>query len=205
LSADQIELIEGKLNQVRLDTSELNKQVFAVLILGRFVSDNPFSSGATNSAEFTAIQSVSTFIGEQLNQAAGKLVKGVDFSVDLASTQDYTTGTMQQRTDLNLAASKQLLNNRLKLTVGNDFELQGPQTSGNQSSVVPTNLAADYLLTSDGKYSMRAYRKVYDEGVLEGFVTETGLDFIVNLDFNKFKEVFMKKKKEDDDNKSSNN
>jgi len=196
LSAEQIETIQGKLNQVRTDTSELNKQVFAVLILGRFVSDDPFTSGAGGSTEFTAIQSVSTFIGEQLNQAAGKFVKGVDFSVDLAATEDYTTGTMQQRTDLNLAASKQLMNNRLKLTVGNDFELQGPQTSGNQSSVVPTNLAADYLLTEDGKYSMRAYRRVYDEGVLEGFVTETGLNFIVNLNFNNFNEVFMKKVKE---------
>jgi hypothetical protein len=104
---------------------------------------------------------------------------------------------MQQRTDLNLAASKQLLNNRLKLTVGNDFELQGPQTSGNTNSAVPSNLAADYLLTEDGKYSMRAYRRVYDEGILEGYVTETGLNFIVNLNFNKFKDVFAKKEKEE--------
>jgi len=123
----------------------------------------------------------------------------VDFSVNLAETEDYTSGSMQQRTDLNLAASKQLLNNRLKLTVGNDFELQGPQTNNAPSSVVPTNLAADYLLTSDGKYSMRAYRKVYDEGVLEGFVTETGLDFIVNLNFNRFKDVFVKRKPEKSD------
>src|SRR6202012_2183114 len=90
LAADQIELIQSKLSQLWQDTSELNKQVFAVLILGRFVSDDPFSSGASNSVGFTALQSVSTFIGEQLNQAAGKLVKGVDLSVDLATTQDYT-------------------------------------------------------------------------------------------------------------------
>ena len=192
LSAAQIELVQGKLSQVRADTSELNKQVFAVLILGRFVSDDPFTSGAANSTAFTALQSVSTFIGEELNQAAGKFIKGVDFSVDLAETEDYTTGNMQQRTDLNLAASKQLMNNRLKLTIGNDFELQGPQTNNAPSSVVPTNLAADYLLSTDGKYSMRAYRKVYDEGVLEGFVTETGLDFIVNLNFNHFNEIFRK-------------
>ncbi len=199
ISADLVEMIQGKLNQVRLDTSELNKQVFAVLILNRFVSDNPFSSGASGSPAFMALQSASTFIGEQLNQAAGKFIKGVDFSVDLASTEDYTSGNMQQRTDLNLAASKQLLNNRLKLTVGNDFELQGPQTTSNQNSMIPTNLAADYLLTGDGKYSMRAYRKVYDEGILEGFVTETGLNFIVNLNYNNFKEIFMKKKKKQED------
>ena len=199
LSADQIELVQGRLSQVRADTSELNKQVFAVLILSRFVSDDPFNSAASSSTAFIAMQSVSTFIGEQLNQAAGKFIKGVDFSVNLAETEDYTSGNMQQRTDLNLAASKQLLNNRLKLTIGNDFELQGPQTNNAPSSALPSNLAADYLLTADGKYSMRAYRKVYDEGVLEGFVTETGLDFIVNLNFNHFKDVFIKMKPEKTD------
>ncbi|MFI5195603.1 MAG: translocation/assembly module TamB domain-containing protein [Chitinophagales bacterium] len=194
LSTDQVELIQGKLSQVRTDTSELNKQVFAILILSRFVSDDPFSSGAANSVGFTALQSVSTFIGEQLNQVAGKFIKGVDISADLATTQDYTTGDMRQRTDLNLAASKRLLNDRLKLTIGNDFELQGPQTNNTQNSMVPTNLAADYLLTSDGKYTIRAYRRAYDEGVLQGYVTETGLNFIVSLDYDKFKDVFLSRK-----------
>jgi translocation and assembly module TamB len=67
---------------------------------------------------------------------------------------------------------------------------------------VPSNLAADYLLTADGKYTTRIYRKNYDEGVLEGFVTETGVDFIVNLDYNHFKEVFQKKKKEQSNEKT---
>jgi translocation and assembly module TamB len=194
LSTDQIQLIQAKLSQVRLDTSQLNKQVFALLILGRFVADDPFGNGVSQSATFAALQSVSTFIGEQLNNAASKLVKGVDFAVDLGTTQDYTTGNMRQRTDLNLAASKRLLNDRLKLTIGNDFELQGPQTGGSQTSLVPTDLAADYLLTSDGRYTMRAYRKTYDEGVLQGYITQTGLNFIVSLDYDNFKDAFLKKK-----------
>ncbi len=199
LSADQVDLVQGKLSQVRMDTSELNKQVFAILILNRFVSDDPFSSGAGSSATFTALQSVSTFIGEQLNRAAGKLVKGVDFSVDLATTEDYTSGDLRQRTDLNLAASKQLLNDRLKLTLGNNFELEGPQSNNaNQNSYVPSNLAADYLLSADGKYTMRAYRRAYDVGVLQGLVTETGLNFIVSFDYNKVQKAVKPKKSMDD-------
>ena len=193
LTPDRIELVQGKLSQLRSDTSELNKQIFAVLILNRFVSDDPFSSSSPGLG-FTALQSVSTFIGEQLNKATGKLVKGVDISVDLATAADYTTGTMQQRTDLNLAASKRLFNDRLKLTIGNDFELQGPQTNNQQSSYVPNNLSADYLLTAEGKYIIRAYRRNYDAGVLEGFVTQTGLDFILSVDYNKFIYIFRKPK-----------
>jgi len=195
LAADQLDLVQGKLAQVRTDTSELNKQVFAVLVLNRFVSDEPFNSGAGSSTQFMAMQSVSTFLGEQLNRAANSVVKGVDFSVDLATSEDYTTGDLRQRTDLNLAASKQFLDDRLKLTVGNNFELEGPQTQNStQSAYVPTNLAADYMLTSDGKYILRAYRQAYDVGVLQGFVTETGLNFIVSLDYNKFKNAFKSRK-----------
>ena len=197
LTADQIELIQGKLNQVRADTSELNRQVFALLILSRFVSDDPFISQGSSSFGFTALQSASTFIGEQLNKAAGKFVKGVDFSVDLATTEDYTTGDMRQRTDLNLAASKQLLNDRLKLTIGNDFELEGQQNTNQQTSYIPTNLAADYLLSADGRYTVRGYRRAYDEGVLQGYITETGLDFIVSLDYNHFKNVLKRRKNND--------
>ncbi len=205
LTPDQIELIETKLTQLRQDTSELNKQVFAVLILGRFVSDDPFSSGAGSSASFAAVQSVSNFIGEQLNSAASKLVKGVDLSVDMPTTQDYTTGTMRQRTDLNVAASKRILNDRLKLTVGNDFEVEGPQTNSNnsQSDMLPSNLAADYLLTADGRYTLRVYRTDYNEGPLEGFVTETGVNFIVSVDYDRFKTVFMRSKRRKELEKSN--
>ncbi len=197
LTSEQTGIVQGKLIQMRTDTSELNKQVFALLILNRFVSDDPFSSGAGSNPSFVALQSVSTFLGEQLNKAAGKLVKGVDFSVDLATTEDYTTGSLRQRTDLNLAASKQLLNDRLKLTLGNNFEIEGAQNNTTQSSYVPSNLAADYMLSSDGKYIMRAYRKAYDVGVLQGYVTETGLNFIMSLDYNKFsRELKSKKRRE---------
>jgi len=180
---------------VRTDTSELNKQVFAVLILNRFVADDPFNNQAGQSVSTTALQSVSTFIGEQLNQAASKLVKGVDLSVDLATTEDYTTGDMRQRTDLSLAASKRLLDDRLKLTIGNNFELEGPQATNQEANYIPSNLAADYLLSHDGRYTLRGYRRGYNTGVLEGYVTETGLNFIVNVDYNRFSSLYKQRKK----------
>jgi hypothetical protein len=195
LTADKIDLIQAKLSQMRGDTSELNKQVFAVLILNRFVSDDPFSSGATNALASQAVSSISTFVGEQLNQMAGRLIKGIDLTVDLASTEDYTTGDLRRRTDLNVAASKRLLNDRLKLTIGNAFELEGPQTAGNnQNSLVPSSVAADYMLSPDGRYAIRAYRRNYDAGVLQGFVSETGVSFVITADYNRFKTVFMKRK-----------
>jgi hypothetical protein len=198
--------VQAKLSQLRTDTGEMNKQVFAVLILGRFVSDDPFSSSAAQGVGFAAVQSVSTFIGQELNKLAGNVAKGFDLSVDLATTDDYTTGNMRQRTDLNVAASKRLLNDRLKLTVGNNFEVEGPQTNTNaQNNLIPSNLAADYLLTGDGKYTIRAYRRNYDEGVLQGYVTQTGLNFILSADYNQFKTVFMRRKRNTQFSRNSSN
>ena len=195
VSSEAIQLVQAKLSQLRTDTSELNKQVFALLILTRFITDDPFSSGASSNTSFVAKQSVSRFLGEQLNQVANQLIKGVDLSLDLTSTEDYTTGERRERTDLNVAASKRLFNDRLKVTIGNNFELEGPQTANSQnSSMIPGNLAVDYNLSPDGRYMVRAYRQNEDQGVIQGFVTKTGLNFIVNYDYNKFKNLFFSRK-----------
>lgn len=197
ISSDAVQLVQAKLSQLRIDTSELNKQVFALLILKRFITDDPFSSGnGGGGAEFAAKQSVSRFIGEQLNQFANQLINGVDLSVDLASTEDYTTGERRERTDLNIAASKRLFNDRLKVTIGNNFELEGPQTAATDpnSSLIPGNLAVDYSLSADNRYMVRAYRQNRDQGVIQGFVTETGVNFIVSYDYNRFRNLFVRKK-----------
>jgi hypothetical protein len=38
--------VQAQLDVLRQDPSELNKQVFALLVLGRFVGQNPFQSAA---------------------------------------------------------------------------------------------------------------------------------------------------------------
>ena len=196
VSKDVISTVESKLDLVRQEPSEMNKQVLALLLLGRFVGDDPFASnnGGT-SAESLARQSVSKILTSQLNQLASSLIKGVDINFDLQSTDDYTTGSLQNRTDLNVAVSKRLLNDRLTVSVGSNFELEGPQQANDQTDNIAGNIAVDYKLSKDGRYTLRAYRKNdYDE-VLEGYVVETGVGFIITIDYNRFREIFQKKKK----------
>jgi hypothetical protein len=197
-SADVITLVQGKLAELRNNPSELNKQVFAVLVLNRFVSDNPFESGAGGqSAEFIARQSASRFLSEQLNQFANQLISGLELNLDLESSEDYTTGEKRNRTDLNVSASKRLLNDRLTVTVGNNFELEGQNQNTNQNtSLVPGNLAADYQLTPDGRYMVRIYRRDELENIIEGYVVETGVSFIVTVEYNRFKNLFRKRNRQ---------
>jgi hypothetical protein len=187
-----IRTVNTRLEQLKAEPSELNKQVFALLLLNRFISENPFeSSGGGFNAEMYARQSVSKILTQQLNDLTSDLIAGVDISFDLNTSEDYRTGSAQTRTDFNVAISKRLLNDRLKVTVGNNFEMQGPQRPGGQNSGgLVGNLAVDYQLTPDGRYLVRAYRRNEDEGVVEGFVVETGLKFIVSVDYNRFKQIF---------------
>jgi translocation and assembly module TamB len=187
--------INYRLTQLRQEPSELNKQVFALLLLNRFVGENPFESSAGGlTAEAFARQSASKLLTEQLNKLAGDLVQGVDLNFDVASFDDYSTGSAQTRTDLNVALSKRLLNDRLTVSVGSNFELEGAQNTNRSTSNIAGNVAVDYSLSQDRRYMLRAYRKNEYEGVIEGYVIETGVGFIITLDYNKFKNLFLSKK-----------
>lgn len=186
--------VQTKLAQMREEEGDMNKQVFALLLLNRFVGENPFvSGGGSVSAGTLAMQSVSRLLSEQLNNLARDLVQGVDINIDVATTQDYTTGTEQDRTNLNVGVSKRLLSDRLTVNVGSDFELQGPSQPNRQQNNFAGNISVNYKLSKDGRYLLRAYRKNDYTGEIEGYVVETGVGFVISVDYNKFKEIFTTK------------
>jgi hypothetical protein len=195
VSNDIVQNVEVKLDQLRQQPSELNKQVFALLLLNRFVGENPFASSGSSPFDAGAFarQSASKLLTEQLNRLAENLIQGVDINFDVTSVDDYTTGERRNRSDFNVSLSKNLLSERLKVTVGTNFELEGPQQS-QQSSSIADNVALDYKLSKDGRYMLRAYRKNEYEGVVDGYVIETGLSFILTMDYNRFMEIFKKRK-----------
>lgn len=197
VSNDVVTTVEYRLAQVRADEGETNKQVFALLLLGRFVGENPFASEATgggNAAETYIRQSASKLLTQQLNNLAAGLINGVDINFDVVSTEDYTTGSMRNKTDLNMNVSKKLLNDRLKISVGSEFGLEGPQTTNQQGNNIAGNISAEYQLSRDGRYMLRFFERNDYEGELYGYVVETGLSFVITVDYNRFKEIFRKKK-----------
>jgi translocation and assembly module TamB len=183
--------VRTKLDLMRQETGEMNKQVFALLLLNRFIGDNPFNSSSQGlTANTLARQSVSKLLTEQLNRLAEDLIEGVDLNFDVVSAEDYTTGERRDRTDLNVGISKQLLNDRLTVSVGSNFELEGPQTSQNANNIAG-NVALNYRLSKDGRYMLRAYRKNEYEGIIDGYIIETGVSFIITVDYNRFREIFL--------------
>lgn len=195
VATEIINTTQAKLTQLRQEPSELNKQVFALLLLNRFIGENPLSSQSGGaSAESFARQSASKILSQQLTNIAGDLINGVELDFDLESTDDYTTGQLQNRTDLNVGLSKQLLDDRLKVTIGSTFGLEGQPQANQETNTIAGDLSAEYKLTKDGRYKVRAYRKNQYQVALQGQVIETGVAFVITMNYNKFKELFKKSK-----------
>ncbi len=190
VSSDVVNTVDTRLAQIRQDPNELNKQVLGVLVLGHFIGDNPFqSSGGSTGAQGYVRNSVSGLLSDQLNKLVGNSIAGVDLNFDVQSGEDYSTGVAQNRTDLNVALSKRFLNDRLSVSVGNNFNLEGQNQPGQKASTIAGNVTVGYKLTKDGRFALRAYRR--DEYiVIQGQVVETGVGFSFTVDYNKFKEIF---------------
>ncbi len=197
--------VRNRLGQLRQEPSELNKQVFAVLLLNRFVGENPFQSagggGGLDAGTF-ARQSVSKLLTEQLNDLAAGLIEGVDINFDVGSTDDYSTGQRRTQTNLNVGLSKRLLNDRLTITVGSNFMLEGAQQTQQRSSNIAENISVNYQLSRDGRYMLRFYRRNEYEGMVDGYVIESGLGFSISVDYNRFRQIFQARRIKRDQRKA---
>jgi hypothetical protein len=183
-----------------------NRQVFSLLLFNRFVGEQStdfFSTGSSggSSGGFSdlARQSVSKFLSSALDNIASDLFKGLDVDLNLNSYKDYSSGDAQQRTDLNVAVTKSFVNDRLSISVGKNFGIEGQDASAKAaqqkgSGFLP-DVTVNYKLSQDGKYLLRAYKKNQFEVILDGYVIETGVAFVVTMDYDKFKELFERKNK----------
>ncbi|GAB2526305.1 translocation/assembly module TamB domain-containing protein [Spirosoma aerophilum] len=195
--------IENKLKTLRQDQSQINKQVFALLILNRFLPENTsdFFSGSgggglDNQAEGVARSSVSKLISEQLGRLASGILKGFDVDFNLLSqTGSANTGgtTNGARTDLNVGLSKSFLSGRLTVAVGRNFVLENAAQSATRNpNEVFDNVSLNYNLSRDGRYVLRAYRRNDYQAVLDGYIIETGVGFVITVDYNTLSDILRR-------------
>ncbi|HYF68054.1 MAG TPA: translocation/assembly module TamB domain-containing protein, partial [Ohtaekwangia sp.] len=187
--------VYAKIQDINTRESDLNKQVFALLLLKRFISDNPFENKAAGGLASSARTSVSKILSEQLNRLSSN-VKGVELSFDLKSYEGYSSGKAEGRTDLELGVSKSLLNDRLVVKVAGNVNLEG-ETADQQNSVTDFigDLALEYKLTEDGRFRITGFRNSnYD--MIDGDLIETGAGLIYIKDYDSLRELFKANEKD---------
>ncbi|NOT76047.1 MAG: hypothetical protein HOP08_14065 [Cyclobacteriaceae bacterium] len=181
--------IYSKLQDINTRESDLNKQVFALLILKRFIADNPLENSSNTGIANTTRQSVSRILSDQLNRLAEN-VKGVQLNLDIKSSEDYNAGQAQGQTKVQLGVTKNLLNDRLVVKLSGNVDIEGQNTNakGDATDYIG-DLALEYKITEDGRLRITGFRNSnYD--MISGELTETGAGLIFIKDYNTLKELF---------------
>jgi hypothetical protein len=182
--------VYGKIQSINQFESEVNKQVFALLLVNRFMEDNPFAS-AGGTTEGIVRTSVSKLLSDQLNKWTDQ-ISGLDINVGLKSYEDFSTGDRQGRTDLNLGLSKNFLDDRITVNLAGNVTLEGTNQEQKDISDIAGDVSLEYKLTEDGRFRIVTFRKEVYEALLQGEIIETGAGFIIVEDFDKIGELFQK-------------
>jgi hypothetical protein len=173
----------SRLNQPEFET-ELNKQVFALLVLGGFLPETTGPGINESVIATTAIaNSVNGMLANQLNNFAGQYVKGFDIDVGMQSYSDYSTGGGRTRTSMDFRVSKKLLDDRLTLEAGGSFDVSNDQSGPNTGqNDFRGDIAVIYDLTESGNKKLKAFNnETYD--IIYQEIRNTGIALIFIKEF----------------------
>ncbi|MBU2997270.1 translocation/assembly module TamB domain-containing protein [Cellulophaga baltica] len=180
-----------QVQQLNEQESELNKQVFSLLTLNRFFPSSG-SDGSSGGTATIARSNVSKVLSSQLNTFSDKLLgnSGFQLGFDFDSYTDYTGDNPEDRTQLNINAQKKLFNNRLIVTAGSTVDVEGSAQTEDEETPIIGNVSLEYLLSEDGRYRLKGFRKNEYENIIDGQLIITGVALIFNKEFNSFSELF---------------
>ncbi|HEA28823.1 MAG TPA: translocation/assembly module TamB [Leeuwenhoekiella sp.] len=185
--------VYARVQQLNQQENELNKQVFSLLVLNKFFPDSG-SDGSSGGTASIARDNINDAISDQLNTFSDKLLgnSGVQLNFGLDSYTDYQgEGGGQDRTTLDVAAQKKLLDDRLIVSVGSEVDLQGSPSANEGPSPVIGNVSLEYLLTEDGRFRVKGFRRNEFENVIDGQLIISGISLIFTREFDKFDEFWQ--------------
>ncbi|WP_422359296.1 translocation/assembly module TamB domain-containing protein [Reichenbachiella sp.] len=130
---------------LRNNEQEMNRQVFSLIILRKFSTENSFQVNSQ-----TLGNSLSEFVSNQLSYWATQVDENLEVDVDLAGLSDDAYNTFQLR------LSYTFLDGRLRVTRGGNLPNQ--ETKGDVSTIIG-DWTVEYLLTEDGRFRVKMYSR----------------------------------------------
>ena len=183
--------VYSRLQQVNNQEDELNRQVFSLLVLSRFYPESGID-GSAGSFATVARDNLNDAVSDQLNTFSDKLLgsSGVQLDFGLDSYTDYQGESAQERTQLDIAAQKKLFNDRLIVRVGSEVDIQG-SGSNDESAPIIGDVSLEYLITENGRYRLKGFRKNQFENIIDGQTIVSGIALIFTQEFNQFDELWQ--------------
>ena len=189
VGAGTAQVAKEKISQMQQNETQLYKNVFGLIVLGRFIPETGGLGGGGGGGGGEVVNdqinnSVSQLLTSQLSKLSEDYLGGVEIDVGLESNQAGGSGVAGR--DVDVALSKQLFNDRLSVTVG------GTTTSGagNQGSSSGNGLAGEfevlYRITEDGNLNLKAFRNSERNPLTNQIEDDTGVSLFYQNSFDKF-------------------
>jgi translocation and assembly module TamB len=182
----------ARINAINEDESELNKQVFALLILGSFIHESPFAVGGGPGIAATARTSASQILSQQLNRLSDRHIRGVDINFELESYEIDRGDDAIGRTELQVEISRDFFNDRVRVVVGGNIELEDETHRETRPGEIAGDFTLEYLLTPAGNLLLRGFRTREYGDLIEGELTTTGIALVFSRSYTRFRDLFRR-------------
>lgn len=206
--------VDNKLQLMRTTESEMNKQVFGLLVMNRFLPAGNSSTDAIASGRSignSATNTISEFLSSQLSMYTGSFfenlnVKGLDLLLNfqtydqtslVAATQ--TADNLNARKEVQLALTKKFFNNRLSVNVGGNVDfgdnyqnLNPGVTTNTKTAYATGDFEVEYVLDKKGTWRAKTYNRNDYDNFNNRNINKTGIGISFRQDFDTWADLFRR-------------
>jgi hypothetical protein len=182
------ESVRTQVNSVLSTEQEMNRQVFALIVLNRFVQP-PFQGGGASqpAGGMAAGTTTSELLSNQVSNWLSRISSDFDLGVN------YRPGDNITQDELEVAVSTQLFDERLLVStnVGVQYGAQAAQSS----NALVGDFQVEYLLTNDGKLRLKAFSVSNDRNLnrADQALTTQGAGVAYRREADRFLDLFRKR------------
>jgi len=186
--------VRTQVNSAMASTDDLNKQVFSLIVLNRFLPSDKTNTAAPGNTNTTDIGQGTLATGtELLSNQVSNWLSGISRSVDLGV--NWRTGDAISQDEFELALSTAIFNDRLQLTTNFGLSYGAGGTQQGTNSFIG-DFSAEYALTQDGKLHFKGFSQSNDRNLnqVDQAATTQGIGLAYRVEFDNFREVIKPKK-----------
>lgn len=185
--------VAARLREINQDQNKALLQMYGLLLFNQFIpDDNTTTGGAGIVGKNSVGQALSAQASAILNNITGAILKNSGIGINL-NYRAYNIGNQNNdnvdRNQLSAGITGNLLNNRVRIYVGGDYDWGRTATSAS-SNRFAGDFRVEYLLTPDGRVRVNAFSKTdYDVYNLVNR-NKAGLGISYVREYNRLRELF---------------
>jgi hypothetical protein len=186
--------VEQQLSNIRQDQTKLFKQVFGLIVLNRFLPEEPSIGGGEGGGAAQAInsrvdQSLSSFLTDQLNALTQDYL-GVSIEIDVESRQNLQgqdAGYTEK--DIGLQLGRSFFNDRVEVKVGGTTGVGGTggtaaAGTGDGGPQFAGNFEVIYRINESGNLNLMIFQRNQRDLMTQMFIPQPGVALSYSRSFN---------------------